>query len=128
MKKTYFKNPLEDRVVIEPDKAPTETESGIIIPETLQQKMTPARGTIIAMGPGVPDKVHQKLKGYLVNGVFKEELEDEDDGQPLYEPAGMPVSIGMRVLYSKQAGLPIEDPNSKKIYLIMRVTDCWISL
>lgn len=42
--------PLADRVIIEPAAAETKTASGIIIPDTAQEK--PQRGTVIAVGPG----------------------------------------------------------------------------
>lgn len=43
--------PLRDNVIIEP-KSPSEvTESGIIIPDTVDQKQ-PEQGTVVAVGPG----------------------------------------------------------------------------
>ena len=46
--------PLADRVIIEPAAAETKTVSGIIIPDTAQEK--PQRGTVIAVGPGKKDE------------------------------------------------------------------------
>jgi|TARA_B110000977_G_scaffold129957_1_gene165770 chaperonin GroES len=46
--------PLADRVIIEPAAAETKTASGIIIPDTAQEK--PQRGTVIAVGPGKKDE------------------------------------------------------------------------
>ncbi|MDE0986113.1 MAG: co-chaperone GroES [Schleiferiaceae bacterium] len=46
--------PLADRVIIEPAAAETTTASGIIIPDTAQEK--PQRGTVIAVGPGKKDE------------------------------------------------------------------------
>lgn len=46
--------PLADRVVVEPAPAETKTASGIIIPDTVQEK--PQEGTIVAVGPGKPDE------------------------------------------------------------------------
>ena len=46
--------PLADRVLIEPAKAETTTESGIIIPDTAQEK--PQKGTIVAIGSGKIDE------------------------------------------------------------------------
>jgi len=46
--------PLADRVIIEPAAAETTTASGIIIPDTAQEK--PQRGTVVAVGPGKKDE------------------------------------------------------------------------
>ena len=45
--------PLADRVLIEPAKAETTTESGIIIPDTAQEK--PQKGIVVAVGNGTKD-------------------------------------------------------------------------
>lgn len=46
--------PLADRVLIEPALAEETTASGIIIPDTAQEK--PQRGKVVAVGPGKPDE------------------------------------------------------------------------
>ena len=46
--------PLVDRVLIEPAPAEETTASGIIIPDTAQEK--PQRGKVVAVGPGKPDE------------------------------------------------------------------------
>jgi chaperonin GroES len=46
--------PLADRVIIEPAAAETKTASGIIIPDSAQEK--PQRGTVVAVGPGKKDE------------------------------------------------------------------------
>ena len=46
--------PLADRVLVEPAKAETTTASGIIIPDTAQEK--PQKGTIVAVGDGKKDE------------------------------------------------------------------------
>ena len=46
--------PLADRVLVEPAAAETTTASGIIIPDTAQEK--PQKGTIIAIGSGKKDE------------------------------------------------------------------------
>jgi chaperonin GroES len=45
--------PLADRVIIQQAKAETTTASGIIIPDTAQEK--PQKGTVIAVGKGSKD-------------------------------------------------------------------------
>ena len=42
--------PLADRVIVEPAAAETKTASGIIIPDTAQEK--PQKGTVVAVGNG----------------------------------------------------------------------------
>lgn len=46
--------PLADRVIVEPAAAETKTASGIIIPDTAQEK--PQRGKVVAAGNGKPDE------------------------------------------------------------------------
>ena len=46
--------PLADRVIIEPAAAETRTASGIIIPDTAQEK--PQKGMVVAVGPGKKDE------------------------------------------------------------------------
>ena len=46
--------PLADRVLIEPVAAEEKTSSGIIIPDTAQEK--PQKGTVVAVGPGKKDE------------------------------------------------------------------------
>ena len=42
--------PLEDRVLIKPTEAETQTESGIYLPESAKEK--PIQGKVVALGPG----------------------------------------------------------------------------
>ena len=46
--------PLADRVLVEPAAAETTTASGIIIPDTAQEK--PQKGSIVAIGSGKKDE------------------------------------------------------------------------
>ena len=41
--------PLDDRVVVEPLAADEKTASGIILPDTAQEK--PQQGTVVVVGP-----------------------------------------------------------------------------
>lgn len=70
--------PLGDRVVIKPEEAEEQTDSGLYIPDTAQEK--PQRGSVTAVGPG-----------RVENGNKIE----------------MSVSKGDKVLYSKYAGTEI---------------------
>ena len=49
MKKVHI-DPLSDRVVVSPEDAEEKTASGIILPDTAQEK--PQMGKIVAAGPG----------------------------------------------------------------------------
>ena len=42
--------PLEDRIVVRPSDAEQTTASGLVIPDTAQEK--PQQGTVLAVGPG----------------------------------------------------------------------------
>jgi len=42
--------PLDDRVVVRPEEAEEKTPGGIVLPDTAKEK--PARGQVIAVGPG----------------------------------------------------------------------------
>ena len=56
--------PLADRVVIEPEKADEKTISGIIIPDTAQEK--PQKGKVVAVGSGTADEKMEVKKGDFV--------------------------------------------------------------
>ena len=45
--------PLADRVLLEPSAAETKTNSGIIIPDTAQEK--PQKGIVVAVGKGTKE-------------------------------------------------------------------------
>ena len=72
--------PLDDRVVVRPDEAEEKTAGGILLPDTAKEK--PARGQIVAVGPG-------KL------------LEDGKRAQPS-------LKVGDKVLYGKYAGSEVK--------------------
>ena len=71
--------PLEDRVVIKQVEAEQTTSSGLVIPDTAQEK--PQEGEVVAVGPG-------RMSG--------------DKRVP------MDVSVGDRVLYSKYGGTEVK--------------------
>jgi len=85
--------PLEDRVVVEPKEADDKTASGIILPDTAQEK--PQEATIVAMGPGKASD-----SGTIVK---------------------MTVKVGDNVLYGKYSGTEVTVEG--KEYLIMRESD-----
>ncbi len=68
MKKVSIK-PLSTRVVVEPMDAETVTSSGIIIPESAQEKQ--AKGTIIAVGKGSEENIMEvKVGDKVLYGKF----------------------------------------------------------
>ena len=85
--------PLEDRVVVEPKQAEDKTASGIILPDTAQEK--PQEATIVAVGPGKASD-----SGNIVE---------------------MTVKVGDNVLYGKYSGTEVTVDG--KEYLIMRESD-----
>ena len=61
--------PLADRVLIEPAKAETTTVSGIIIPDTAQEK--PQKGSVVAVGNGTKDhKMSVKIGDQVLYGKY----------------------------------------------------------
>ena len=61
--------PLADRVLVEPSAAETKTASGIIIPDTAQEK--PQKGKIVAVGPGTKENpVTLKVGDNILYGKY----------------------------------------------------------
>ena len=92
MKKVHI-DPLSDRVVVMPEDAEEKTASGIILPDTAQEK--PHMGQIVAAGPG---KV-------------------SDNGNVVK----MSLQTGDKVLYGKYSGTEITLDGTE--VLIMRESD-----
>ena len=90
--------PLSDRIVVKPEPAEEKTASGIILPDTAQEK--PQIGTILAVGPGKTSDT-----GDLVKMALKK---------------------GDRVLYGKYAGTEIAVDGDD--VLIMRESDILATL
>jgi chaperonin GroES len=85
--------PLHDRIVIEAAAKEEKTASGIILPDSAQEK--PQRGKVLAVGPG------KRL----------------DSGQL----APVDVKVGETVLYGKYAGTEVTVEG--KDYIILRADD-----
>ena len=58
--------PLSDRIVVKPEPAEEKTASGIILPDTAQEK--PRMGTVLATGPGKVSDSGDLVKMTLKNG------------------------------------------------------------
>ena len=87
--------PLEDRVIVKPAKAEEVTKSGIVLPDTAQEK--PQRGTVLAVGPG----------------------KTKDDGTRV----AVDVKIDDVVIYSKYGGTDVKIEGED--YKILRVDDIY---
>jgi len=72
--------PLDDRIVVKPNEAETQTASGLVIPDTAKEK--PQQGTVLAAGPG---------------------KRSDSTGEII--PVG--IEVGQTVLYSKYGGTEI---------------------
>ena len=90
--------PLSDRIVVKPEPAEERTASGIILPDTAQEK--PQIGTILAVGPGKTSDTGDLVK--------------------------MSLSKGDRVLYGKYSGTEIAVDGDD--VLIMRESDILATL
>ena len=72
--------PLDDRIVVKPNEAETQTASGLVIPDTAKEKPQP--GVVLAVGPG---------------------KRAESSGEVI--PVG--IEVGETVLYSKYGGTEV---------------------
>jgi chaperonin GroES len=85
--------PLHDRIIVEAAEKETTTASGIILPDSAQEK--PLRGNVLAVGPG----------------------KTLDSGKV----APIDVKVGDTVLYGKYAGTEVTVEGSD--YIILRADD-----
>ena len=85
--------PLQDRIIVEPGAPEQTTKSGIVLPDTAQEK--PQAGRVLAVGPG---KV-------------------TDDGKQL----PMSVKEGDVVIYAKYGGTELKIEGTE--YLIVKESD-----
>ena len=85
--------PLEDRIVVKPNEAETQTASGLVIPDTAKEK--PQQGTVIAVGPGK----RAESSGELI-------------------PVGL--AEGQTVLYSKYGGTEVTVDGDEMLVLNAR--------
>jgi chaperonin GroES len=57
--------PLEDRIVVRPNEAETQTASGLVIPDTAKEK--PQQGEVLAVGPGKRSETSGELIAVDIN-------------------------------------------------------------
>lgn len=84
--------PLEDRIVLRPLEAEQTTASGLVIPDTAQER--PQEGEVVAVGPG--------------------RIDDNGNRVPL------DVSVGDRVIYSKYGGTEVKYSGEELLILSAR--------
>ncbi len=61
--------PLGDRVLVEPQEAEVKTASGIIIPDSAQEK--PQKGRVVAVGSGTKDvEMEVKVGDFVLYGKY----------------------------------------------------------
>jgi len=85
--------PLEDRIVVRPSEAETQTASGLVIPDTAKEK--PQQGSVLAVGPG---------------------RRSEQSGEII--PLGL--EVGDTVVYSKYGGTEITVEGEDLLILTIR--------
>ena len=85
--------PLEDRIVVRPAEAETQTASGLVIPDTAKEK--PQQGEVLAVGPG---------------------KRSESTGELI--PVG--IEVGQIVLYSKYGGTEVSSVGEDLLVLNSR--------
>ena len=84
--------PLEDRIVVQTLEAEQTTASGLVIPDTAQEK--PQEGSVVAVGPG--------------------RVDDKGERVPV------DVKVGDVVLYSKYGGTEVKYNNEEYLVLSSR--------
>jgi chaperonin GroES len=85
--------PLEDRIVVRPLEAEQTTASGLVIPDSAQEK--PQEGEVVAIGPG--------------------RFDDNGNRVPV------DVAVGDVVIYSKYGGTEVKTGGSE--YLVLSARD-----
>lgn len=71
--------PLADRILVKADAAETKTASGIIIPDTAQEKTQMA--TVVAVGPGTEkEKISVKVGDRVMHDKYSGTKVDLGDG------------------------------------------------
>jgi chaperonin GroES len=85
--------PLDDRIVVKPNEAETQTASGLVIPDTAKEK--PQQGVVLAVGPGK----RAETSGEII-------------------PVG--IDVGQTVLYSKYGGTEVSSNGEDVLVLNAR--------
>jgi chaperonin GroES len=74
--------PLHEKILVLPFPTEKETASGIIIPDTVQER--PSRATVVAVGNGTKDRVMEMKVGDVVGHIKNAGTPIEVDGVLYY--------------------------------------------
>lgn len=74
--------PLHEKVLVKPFPPETVTTGGIIVPDSVKER--PSKGTVIAVGKGIPERPMHIKKGQVVFHVKHAGIELEVDGEKCY--------------------------------------------
>ena len=85
--------PMDARVVVKKPTRAEQTESGIILPDTVDEGTQTSQGEVLAVGPG---------------------SRNMNTGEPM----PMDVKVGDRVIYTKYQGVEINH-NGEELFVIM---------
>ena len=85
--------PMDARVVVKKPTRAEQTESGIILPDTVDEGTQTSQGEVLAVGPGSRN---------MSTG----------------EPMPMDVKVGDRVIYTKYQGVEVNH-NGEELFVIM---------
>lgn len=127
-----MKQPFEDRVIVIQDEAKGKLSDKVdlVLPDRYKEQHRPLTGTVVAVGPGKPDKLHLIQTGWNVNGItmsFEEfeaaTIKDNDMVLPVWVGTAMPLKVGDRVYFGKYAGTPLPPTEEGKVPLVMRLAD-----
>ena len=103
MAKINFK-PLADRVLVEPSAAETKTASGIIIPDTAQEK--PQKGKPVSARPNAIQSFSASVRGYFTRRL-EVALGRSSGASSIRESKKIqPFGRAIRVIDSQRAGIP----------------------
>lgn len=121
--------PLGDRVLIAPEAAPTQTESGLHLAEHWKPEQT---GTVVAVGRPVHPRredafaLAQRLEDMATQGEMPRRAQYmRDSAQLLRDVTGRipEVKVGDFVIFSWQTGQELWVNNGESRYLLMRESD-----
>ena len=117
--KNFPWRPHQDRVVVLPDPSEAVLPSGIVIPDTAQEK--PQSGVLISVGEEVTMSVRTMEHLVAIRKALYPKWDDSSDAPYMTES-----KPGDRVLFGKYAGLEIEIEGVR--YLVMRFADIMATL
>lgn len=123
--------PQEDRIVVWRDKAKTVTEGGIIKPNEVLQNERPAKGTVIAVGPGKSNEnlTQELLLAILIaTDVDLNYVETAERLESRINTSTSNYKPGDRIMFGRFAGTPIDDPKTGEELLVMRPHDIFVKL